>query len=182
MSGASVSVVDATSGTGLPPPSVIFFPSVTEVSQVTPKPSVVNMETMTEPVQAAVLAPQPAALPSLVTASASARPSSSSGLAEPSRQTSEGAAETPLLTAASNGVLGNDFFGQLIDANLQGALYEFLSPVGDQPTIDLPRLLQRIRELQTSRPTAAGAAVKFRRDPVGAGRCHGAGLGRRPPG
>ena len=37
-------------------------------------------------------------------------------------------------------------FGQLIDANLQGALYKFLSPVGDQPTIDLPRLLQRIRE------------------------------------
>ena len=82
-----------------------------------------------------------------MTASAFARPSSSSGLAEPSRQTSEGTAETPLLTAASNGAPGNDFFGKLIDANLQGALYEFLSPVGYQPTIDLPRLFQRIREL-----------------------------------
>ena len=102
---------------------------------------------MTEPVQAAVLASQTAALPYLVTASASARPSSSSGLAEPSRQTSEGTAETPLLTAASGGVPRNDFFGQLIDANLQGALDEFLSPVGDQPTIDLPHLLQRIRKL-----------------------------------
>ena len=94
----------------------------------------------------AILASQSAALPSLVTASASARPSSSSGLAEPSLQTSEGTAETPLLTAASGGAPGNDFFGQLIDANLQEALYEFLSPVGDQPTVDLPRLLQRIRE------------------------------------
>ena len=102
---------------------------------------------MTEPIQAAVLASQPAALPSLVTASASARPSSSSGLAEPSRQTSESTAKTPLLTAASGGAPGNDFFGQLIDANLEKALYEFLSPVGDQPTFDLPRLLQRNREL-----------------------------------
>ena len=82
-----------------------------------------------------------------MTASASARPSSSSGLTEPLQQISAGTAETPLLTAASGGVPGNDFFGQLIDANLQGALYEFLSPVGDQPTIDLGRLLQRIREL-----------------------------------
>ena len=147
MSGASVSVIDETSGSGMPPPSVIFFPSVREVSQVTPKPSVVNTETMTEPVQAAVLAPQPAALLSLVRASVSARPSSSSGLAEPSPQTSEGTAETPLLTAASNGAPGNDFIGQLIDANLKRALYEFLSPVRDQPTVDLPRLLQRIWEL-----------------------------------
>ena len=60
---------------------------------------------------------------------------------------SDGTAETPLLTVASGGAPGNDFFGQLIDANLQGALYEFLSPVGDQPTIDLPRLLQHIRKL-----------------------------------
>ena len=51
------------------------------------------------------------------------------------------------MTAASGGAPGNDFFGQLIDANLQGALYEFLSPVGDQPTMDLPRLLQRIQKL-----------------------------------
>ena len=68
------------------------FSSVSEVSQVTPKPSVESTETMMEPIQAAVLASQPAALPSLVAASASARPSSSSGLAEPSRQTSEGTA------------------------------------------------------------------------------------------
>ena len=84
VSGVSVSVIDTTSGSGLPPPSVIFLLSVTEVSQVTPKPSVENTETMTEPIQAAVLASQSAALPSLVTASASARPSSSSSLAEPS--------------------------------------------------------------------------------------------------
>ena len=86
---------------------------------------------MTEPLQAAVLASQSAVFPSLEAASASARPSSSSGLAEPSRQTSEGTAETPLLSSASGGAPGNDFFGQLIDANLQGTLYEFFSPVGD---------------------------------------------------
>ena len=147
VSGASVSVIETTSDYCLPPPSVIFFQSVTEVSHMTPKPSVENTETLTEFIQAAVLASPPAALPFLVTASASARPSSSSGLAKPSRQTSEGTAETPLLTAASGGAPGTDFFGQLIDTNLQGALYEFLSPVGNQPTIDLPRLLQRIREL-----------------------------------
>ena len=141
VSGVSISLIDMTSGSGLPPPSVIFFPFVTDVSQVTPKPSVGNTVTMTEPIQAAVLASQPAALPSLMTASASARPSSSSGLAEPSRQTSEGTAGTPLLTAAGGRAPGSDFFGQLINANLQGALYEFLSPVGDQPTIDLRRLL-----------------------------------------
>ena len=147
VSGVLVSVIDTPPGFGLPPPSVIFLPSVAEVSQVTPKPSLKSMETMTEPLQAAVLASQPAALLSLVTASASVRPSSSSGLVKLSRQTSEGTAETLLLTAASGESPGNDFFGQLIDANLQGALYEFLSPVGDQPTIALPRILQRIREL-----------------------------------
>ena len=147
VSGVSVSVIDMPSGSGLLPPSVIPLPSITEVSQVTPKPSVKSTETMTEPLQSAVLASQSAALLSLVTAPASARPSSSSGLVEPSRLTSEGTAETPTLTAASGGAPGNDFFGQLIDANLQRALYEFLSPVNDQPTIDLPRLLQRIREL-----------------------------------
>ena len=147
VSGVSVSVVNTTSGSGLLPPPEMPLPSVTEVSQVTPKPSVESTETMTEPVQAAVLASQPAALPSLVTASASARPSSLSGLAIPSRQTSEGTAETSLLTAAGGGAPSNDFFGQLIDANLQGALYEFLSSVGDQPTVDLPRLLKRIQEL-----------------------------------
>ena len=84
VSGVSVSVIDTPSGSGLPPPSVIFLPSVAEVSQVTPKPSVESTEAMTEPLQAAVLASQSAALPSLVTASASARANSSSGLAEPS--------------------------------------------------------------------------------------------------
>ena len=49
MSGVSVSAVDATSGSGLQHPSVIVYPSVTEVSQVTLKPSVVNSETMIEP-------------------------------------------------------------------------------------------------------------------------------------
>ena len=48
VSGVSVSVIDTPSGSGLPPPSVIPLPSVTKVSQVTPKPSVESTEMMTE--------------------------------------------------------------------------------------------------------------------------------------
>ena len=81
VSGVSVSVIDTPSGSGLPPPSVIPVPSVTEVSQVTPIPSVESTKTMIESLQSAS---QSVALPSMVTASASARPNSSSGLAEPS--------------------------------------------------------------------------------------------------
>ena len=100
---------------------------------------------MTEYVQLAVPAPPPVAFPSLVAASASAQPNLSSGLAEAFRQSLEGAAGTPQLTTADGGAPGNDFFGQLIDANMQGARYKFLSQVCDQPTVNLPRLLQRIQ-------------------------------------
>ena len=127
-SSVSVSVIDAPPNSGMLPPTVILLSAVAEVSQLTPKPSLANAETMTKPLQAVVLASQSVAFPSLVAASDSARPSSLSGLAEPSRQTSEGAAKTPLFTTASGGAPNNDFIGQLIDANLQGALYELFYP------------------------------------------------------
>ena len=84
---------------------------------------------MTEIFQAVILAPLAVMFPSLATTSAAPRLSFSTGLAQPSRQTSVGSAEAPLAPTAVGGASGNDFFGQLIDANLHGALYEVISLV-----------------------------------------------------
>ena len=79
-----------------------------------------------------------------MTAFASARRSSSSGLKDTSRQTSKSSGGKPLLIAVGGGAPGNAFFDKVIDANLQKALYEFLSSEEDQSIIELLRLLKRI--------------------------------------
>ena len=111
---------------------------------MTPKLTVESTESMTGPVQMAVLAPSQVAFRFIVTIFASARRSYSRGLKEPLLQTSKSSARKPLLTAAGGGAQGNAFFNNVIEANLQKTLYDFLSSIEDQSIIDFSRLLKRI--------------------------------------
>ena len=83
------------------PVVVTFLPPVTEGLQMTPKPTIAITRTITEPDQAAVLAPSTALFLSVAIASAFVRPSSSSGMAAPSRQASEGVADVSALPTDS---------------------------------------------------------------------------------
>ena len=103
-------MADAPFASSLMPPTVI--PSLQSVAgglQVSPKPTVASTETMTQYFQAAVLAPSKAVFPSVATVFVSVRPSSSSCLAEPLRQTSEGFAKASALHTDNDGPPNNDF-------------------------------------------------------------------------
>ena len=109
----------------LPPISTILQPSVKQAPLSTPKPMVACTDTQTDPVHAVSPAFKLVSCPTSTTISATVQPSSSSGVAGPSRQSSnisDGAQpilSSPLLTlAAIRNALGADPLARLTNANL----------------------------------------------------------------